>query len=145
MLPVMATQSTYLEQLETVPLLSSFSKRELSKVARAADEIHVKEGRDVVVEGQVGHECFVILNGEATVSRDGRVIATLRNGDHFGELALLDGGPRTATVTATTDLDLLVLGQRQLLGLLEELPGLSRKMLATLASQVRRLDDHLYG
>ena len=141
----MASQSTYLEQLSTVPLLSSFSKRELTKVARAADELHVKAGREVVVEGNVGHECFVILDGEASVSRDGHVIATFRAGDHFGELALLDGGPRTATVTATTDLDLLVIGQRQFLGLLEELPGLSRKMLATLAGQVRRLDDHLYG
>jgi CRP-like cAMP-binding protein len=141
----MASQSTYLEQLSTVPLLSSFSKRELTKVARAADELHVKSGREVVVEGKVGHECFVILDGEAAVSREGHVIATFRAGDHFGELALLDGGPRTATVTATTDLDLLVIGQRQFLGLLEELPGLSRKMLATLAGQVRRLDDHLYG
>ncbi len=79
------------------------------------------------------------------MSREGNVIATIGAGDHFGELALLDGGPRTATVTATTDLDLLVLGQRQFLGLLEELPALSRKMLATLAGQVRRLDDHLYG
>ena len=141
----MATQSTYLEQLASVPLLSSFSKRELTKVARAADELRVKAGRQVVVEGKVGHECFVILSGEATVSRDGHEIATFRAGDHFGELALLDGGPRTATVTAITDLDLLVIGQRQFLGLLEELPGLSRKMLATLAGQVRRLDDHLYG
>jgi CRP-like cAMP-binding protein len=141
----MATQSTYLEQLATVPLLSSFSKRELTKVARAADELHVKAGRQVVVEGKVGHECFVILAGEANVSREDHIIATIRAGDHFGELALLDGGPRTATVTATTDLDLLVIGQRQFLGLLEELPGLSRKILATLAGQVRRLDDHLYG
>jgi CRP/FNR family transcriptional regulator, cyclic AMP receptor protein len=141
----MATQSTYLEQLATVPLLSSFSKRELTKVARAADEVTVKAGRQVVVEGKVGHECFVILAGEASVSREDHVIATFRAGDHFGELALLDGGPRTATVTATTDLDLLVIGQRQFLGLLEELPGLSRKILATLAGQIRRLDDRLYG
>jgi CRP-like cAMP-binding protein len=141
----MASQTTYLEQLGTVPLLASFSKRELAKVAKAADEVLVPAGREVVVQGEIGHECFVILDGEADVSVDSRVIASFGPGDHFGELALLDGGPRTATVTARTDLDLLVLGRRELLGLLEELPGLSRKMLATLAAQVRKLDDHLYG
>jgi CRP-like cAMP-binding protein len=141
----MATQGTYLEQLAAVPLLSSFSKRELTKVARAADEVHVPAGRMVVEQGHVGHECFVILSGDASVTVDGKEIATFGPGDHFGELALLDGGPRTATVTATSELDLLVLGQRQFLGLLEELPALGRKMLATLAGQIRALDDHLYG
>jgi CRP/FNR family transcriptional regulator, cyclic AMP receptor protein len=141
----MAPQSSYLEQLATVPLFSAFSRRELTKVAKAADEIHVKAGRDVVVQGKVGHECFVILAGEAVVSRDGTTIAKFAAGDHFGELALLDGGPRTATVRAESDLDLLVLGQRQFLSLLEEVPALSRKMLTTLAGQVRQLDDHLYG
>jgi CRP/FNR family transcriptional regulator, cyclic AMP receptor protein len=145
MLRGVASQTAYLDQLASVPLLSSFSKRELSRVARATDEIHVAAGRQVVVEGSTGHECFLIRTGEATVSRDGKVIAQLGSGDHFGELALLDGGPRTATVTADTDLDLLVLGQREFLALLEDLPALSRKILATLAAQVRRLDDHLYG
>jgi len=141
----MANQSTYLEQLATVPLLSSFSKRELTKVARAADEVHVAAGRTIVEQGHVGHECFVILSGTASVTVDGTQIASFGPGDHFGELALLDGGPRTATVTASSDLDLLVLGQREFLGLLEELPALGRKMLATLAGQIRELDDHLYG
>jgi CRP/FNR family transcriptional regulator, cyclic AMP receptor protein len=145
MLGTMASQSTYLEQLATVPLFSAFTRRELGKVARAADEVSVPAGRDVVVQGKIGHECFVILSGEATVSRDGTTIAKFTDGDHFGELALLDGGPRTATVTAATDLQLLVLGQRQFLSLLEEVPPLSRKMLTTLAGQVRELDDHLYG
>ncbi len=141
----MASQGTYLEQLATVPLFSTFSKRELTKVARAADEIEVVAGRAVVVEGKVGRECFIILSGDAVVSRDGKTIANFGPGDHFGELALLDGGPRTATVTAKTDLSLLVLGQREFLSLLEEVPGLSRKMLTTLAEQVRALDEHLYG
>lgn len=141
----MAISSSYSEQLATVPLFSSFSKRELAKVARAADEVHVPAGRQIVHEGRAGHECFVLLKGQAEVSRDGKSIAKAGPGDHFGELALLDGGPRTASVTATTDLDVLVLGQREFLALLEELPSLSRKIMATLAGQVRRLDDHLYG
>ena len=146
MLRVMATQSTYLEQLATVPLLSSFSKRELTKVARAADEVTVKAGRQVVVEGKVGRECFVILEGEASgVAR--RTTSSPRSGagDHFGELALLDGGPRTATVTATPTSTCWCSASASSSALLEEVPGLSRKMLATLAGQVRRLDDHLYG
>jgi len=141
----MASQSGYLEQLATVPLFSAFSTRELAKVAKAADEVHVQAGHEVVVQGKIGHECFVILAGEAAVTRDGITIAKLAAGDHFGELALLDGGPRTASVRAESDLDLLVLGQRQFLSLLEEVPALSRKMLTTLAGQVRQLDDHLYG
>ncbi len=141
----MASQSTYLEQLASVPLFSAFSRRELGKVAKAADEVQVPAGRSIVEEGKVGHECFVILSGQATVTRDGTTIAEFGPGDHFGELALLDGGPRTATVTAGTDLDLLVLGQREFLSLLEEVPALSRKVLTTLAGQVRVLDDHLYG
>lgn len=141
----MASHGTYLEQLATVPLFSAFSKRELTKVARAADEVQVVAGREVVVEGKVGRECFIILSGDTVVSRDGTTIAKFSAGDHFGELALLDGGPRTATVTADTDLSLLVLGQREFLSLLEEVPALSRKMLTTLARQVRQLDDHLYG
>ena len=94
----MASHSTYLEQLATVPLFSTFSRRELTKVARAADEVKVSAGRAVVVEGKVGRECFIILSGDAIVSRDGTTIANFGPGDHFGELALLDGGPRTATV-----------------------------------------------
>ncbi len=141
----MASQSTYLEQLATVPLFSAFSRRELTKVARAADEVKVEAGRQVVVEGKVGRECFIILAGHAQVSRDGKPIATFGPGDHFGELALLDGGPRTATVTATSDLSLLVLGQREFLSLLEEVPALSRKMLTTLAGWLRQLDENLYG
>ncbi len=141
----MASQSSYLEQLATVPLFSAFSRRELAKVAKAADEVQIRADHPVVIEGHTGHECFVITAGEAEVSRDGTPIAKLSAGDHFGELALLDGGPRTATVTATTDMTLLVLGQREFLSLLEEVPALSRKMLTTLAGQVRRLDDHLYG
>jgi CRP-like cAMP-binding protein len=126
-------------------MMSAFSKKELGKVAKATDEVHVKAGREIVHEGNAGHECYVVLKGKADVERGGKQIATFGPGDHFGELALLDGGPRTASVVAQTDMDLLVLGQREFLALLEEIPGLSRKIMGNLAGQVRRLDDTLYG
>ena len=118
---------------------------ELERVARAADEVHVEAGRQLVEEGRPGNECYVIIQGTATVSREGNVIATIGAGDHFGELAVLDGGPRTATVTATSDLDLLVIGRRAFTALLEDVPGLNHKVLVNLARMVRDLDAHVYG
>jgi CRP/FNR family transcriptional regulator, cyclic AMP receptor protein len=144
MLRGMASRDSYLDQLRSVPMMSAFSKKELTKVARATDEVHVKAGREIVHEGKAGHECYVVLKGKADVVLKGKAIATFGPGDHFGELALLDGGPRTASVVAKTDMDLLVLGQREFLALLEEIPGLSRKIMGNLASQIRRLDDTLY-
>jgi CRP-like cAMP-binding protein len=141
----MVTRGDYLKQLATVSLLRSCNKRELERVARVADEVHLDSGRKVVEEGQTGNECYVVISGTATVSREGTVIATIGAGDHFGELAVLDGGPRTATVTATSDLDLLVIGRREFTALLEDVPGLNRKVLTNLAQWVRRLDEHVYG
>ncbi len=134
-----------LEYLEEIPLFSPFSKRDLQKIARASDEITVEAGRVIVEEGSTGHECYVILEGTATVRRRGRRVATLETGSQFGELALLDGGPRTATVTADTDMVLLVLGQREFLGVLDEVPGLAQKILASLATRLRDLDRKTYG
>ncbi|HEY5247586.1 MAG TPA: cyclic nucleotide-binding domain-containing protein [Dermatophilaceae bacterium] len=141
----MANRREYLEQLASVPLLRSCSKRELERVARVADEVHLEAGRTVVEEGHPGNECYVIISGSATVSREGTVIAEIGPGDHFGELAVLDGGPRTASVLATTDLDLLVIGRREFTALLEDVPGLTHKVLVNLAHWVRQLDEDVYG
>ena len=140
----MATRSQYLEHLATVPLFASLSKRDLQKLARASDEISLEKDRVLVEQDATGHEAFVILEGQAVVKRGGRKLATLGPGDHFGELALLDGGPRTASVIAVTDLQVLVLGQREFAGLLDEVPGLAHKVLANLAAWVRELDAKIY-
>src|SRR4051794_21137210 len=102
----MANRNERLERLAAVPLFRSSSKRELEKIDRAADEVVVEAGRVLVTQDQTGRDCYVIMSGTASVSRDGREIATLGPGQSVGELAVLDGGPRTATVTAVTDLDL---------------------------------------
>lgn len=133
--------SRYIEHLAAIRLFSSCSTRDLQKIARASDEIEVEAGRELTVEGQPGHEAFVIVEGSASVVIGDRHVAELGAGRHFGELALLDGGPRTATVVALTPMTLLVINQRAFLSLLDDVPGLARKVMATLAAQVRELDQ----
>lgn len=141
----MAGHSTYLDHLAALPLFSSCSRRDLQKIARAGDEVTVEPGRILVDQGAIGREAFVILEGTAVVKRNGRKIATFGPGDHFGELALLDHGPRTATVQAETELRVFVLGSRKFLSVIDDVPSLSHKLMAALASRVRELDARTYG
>lgn len=138
-------RNSYLDSLAQIPLFASMSKRDLQKIAKASDEIDVPVGKVLVEQGTRGREAFVIIEGSATVKRNGRKVATFGPGDHFGELALLDGGPRTATVVADTPAKVLVIGQREFAGVLDEVPGLARKMLATMASTIRDLDQRAFG
>lgn len=136
----MARKDEKLEQLGRMWLFSACSKRDLQMIGRASDEVAVAAGKALTDEGRPGHEFYLILEGEATVRRKGRKVATLRDGQYFGELSLLDRGPRTATVTADTDMRLLVLGQREFNGLLDEVPGLAHKLLRTMAERLRDSD-----
>jgi CRP-like cAMP-binding protein len=135
--------SSYLEHLHSVPLFRACNRRELSKIARATDEVHLAAGTTLMEQGSPGREAFVIVSGRASVRVGDREVAELGPGQHVGELALLDGGVRTATVVALTDMDLLVIHQRAFLGLLDEVPGLSRKVLTSLAGMVRDLNEQL--
>jgi CRP/FNR family transcriptional regulator, cyclic AMP receptor protein len=128
------------DHLAAVPLFSALTKRDLQQVLQASDEIEVEPGRELITEGRVGHEFFLILEGQAEVGRNGERIATLGPGDYFGELALLDHGPRSATVIAETDMKLVVLGQREFAGLVETVPGLAAKLLPGLAHRLREVD-----
>jgi CRP/FNR family cyclic AMP-dependent transcriptional regulator len=129
------------EQLAKVRLFSAFNKKELALIAKASDEVDVPAGKTLVVEGSPGHEFFLILDGEATVRRNGRKVASLGSGQYFGELALLDRGPRNATVVAETPMHLLVLGQREFGGVLDEVPILAHKLLTIMAGRLREADD----
>lgn len=140
----MAGNNAYLKNLAQVPLFSSCSNRELQKIARASDEITIDDERVLVEQDAIGHEFFVIIDGTADVKRSNRRIAELGPGDHFGELALFDGGPRTATVVATSPMRVLVLGQREFAGLLDEVPGLAHKVLRSMAARIRELDAKIY-
>jgi CRP-like cAMP-binding protein len=138
----MPRHDAFLSHLAEVPLFSALSKKELALVARRAEEVKVDPGRVLVTEGSTGSEFFVIIDGNAKVSRRGRKVATLGPGAAFGELALLDRAPRNATVTAETPMDLVVLGQREFGGIIDEVPGFSRKLLAGMARRLRDADAH---
>lgn len=138
-------KTAYLDHLARVPLFRSLSRRDLQRVGRAADELRVEAGRVLTEQGTVGRECFVIVEGTAAVRRNGRKVATLGPGDAVGELALLDRGPRTATVVAEGPMTVLVIGARELSGLLDDVPALGKKLLAVLASRVRELDGKAFG
>ena len=135
----------YLDHLASVPLFSGCTTKELRDIAKATVELTLDEGKEFVTQGDVGREAFIIVEGSADVSRGGQKIATLGPGDCVGELALLDHGPRTATVVANTALTVLVLGPREFSGLLDEVPTLNHKILAALASRVRELDSQNFG
>lgn len=137
--------TSYVDHLASLPLFSSCSKRELQRIARAGDEVTVEAGKVLVDQGDTGREAFVILSGTASVRRNGRKIASLGMGDPFGEMALLDHGPRTASVVAESELHVFVLTARRFNAVLEEAPGLSRKLMASLASRVRELDSKTFG
>src|SRR3954468_15738537 len=141
----MSRRSDFLQHLARVPLFAALSRKELQLVARRGEDISVKAGKVLVTEGEMGHQYFVILGGNATVTRRGRRIATLGPGAGFGELSLLARQPRNATVTAATDMELVVLGQREFAGLIDDVPGFARKLLGTLANRVREADAKTIG
>jgi CRP/FNR family transcriptional regulator, cyclic AMP receptor protein len=138
-------RNSYLDSLAQIPLFSSMSKRDLQKIAKASDEVEVPTGKVLVEQGARGREAFVVIEGRATVKRNGRKVATFGPGDHFGELALLDGGNRMATIVADTPMRVLVIGQREFSGVIDEVPGLAHKVLASMASTIRDLDQKAYG
>ena len=122
-------------------MFSTCSRKDLQKLGKASDEIEVKQGKVLVEEGKPGHEFFLIEDGTAEVRRNNRKVATLARGQFFGELSLLDRGPRSATVIANTDMTLVVLGQREFLGVIDEVPAMAHKLLAALAGRLREADS----
>ena len=137
----MAHDDPFVEQLRQVTFFSACSRKDLRKVAKRSEDRQVAAGTTIVNEGDNGTEFFVILDGTVSVSRQGRKVATLGPGSGFGELALLlDKTPRNATVVADTDLELVVVSQRQFARLLDEVPGFTRKMLAGTAHRLREAD-----
>jgi CRP-like cAMP-binding protein len=129
-----------LELLHRIPLFSAFDRRQLERVGMLADEIDVPADRCLMAQGDRGVEMFVIVAGQVRVERDGQRINTLGPGDFFGEIALLDGGPRTATVTADEPSRLLVLTHREFHSLMEEFPEVAAEVLNSLAHRIRRLE-----
>jgi CRP/FNR family transcriptional regulator, cyclic AMP receptor protein len=140
----MARQA-HLDHLQSVPLFSTCSKKELQAVARASDELRLDAGRTLCKQASIGREAFVIIDGTATVRRNGKKVASLGAGDCFGELALIDHKPRTATVVADTDLKVLVLGAREFAAIVDDVPTFARKLMRSMADRIRELDAKAYG
>jgi CRP-like cAMP-binding protein len=134
-------RNSKVDRLQDVQLFSSCTVKELTQIARASDEVAVGEGTSVVTEGSLGHEFYLILDGRTAVSRGGKPVAELGPGQYFGEMSLLDGAPRNATVTALAPTKLMVLGQREFAALLDSTPGVARKLLTQMAARLRAADD----
>jgi CRP/FNR family transcriptional regulator, cyclic AMP receptor protein len=123
--------------LHNVPIFSDCSPKDLSAVARGLKEVNHKAGTVIAREGDPGVGLFVIVDGEAKVTIGGKLKTKLGPGEFFGEIALLDGGPRTATVTAETDMKLLGLTEWVFRGLLQEHPAIAVKTLQAMAGRLR--------
>lgn len=133
------------DMLASVPLFSGLARRHLRDLAQLADEVRYRAGERVVRQGQLGETFYVILEGEAKVVRGGRTVARLRPGDFFGEISLLDGGPRTATVVAETPLVAVRIHRREFVRLVRAEPDVGVRVLAEVAQRIRRADRPLTG
>ena len=127
-----------IELLKRVPLFAGCSKSELKELALIADEIDLRDGHVLTREGRPGREFFVMVEGTAQVTRKDKKIADLGSGDWFGEIALLTDAPRTATVTATSPVDVLVITDRSFHRVVETMPSIALKVLAVVGERLAR-------
>ena len=129
------------QQLARSPFFAHGSAAERLALAKAADLVAAEPGDALVHEGRRGHEFFAILDGTAEVRRNGKLVATLGPGDCFGELALLGDGTRTASVVASTAMELAVIDRRAFGAVLDDAPAFTRTLFAYLAGRLRRADE----
>jgi len=126
-----------IDLLRRVALFKGCSKRELGEIARIADEIDFPEGKTLITQGEPGRQCFVLIEGSVDVIKDGKKLPELRGGaEIFGEIALLSGGPSTATVTTKTPVRALVIGPQQFQSLLERWPSIQRRVLHAMSERL---------
>jgi len=125
-----------IELIKRVPLFARCSKRELEEIAALADELDMPADRNLTKEGAVSHEFVVLVSGAAAVKRNGRTINRLSGGDFLGELALVTGRPRTATVTTTEPSRLLVITAAAFRRLMRDTPSIQAKVLEAVVSRL---------
>lgn len=121
--------------VSALPLFAKCSKQEIELIAKRAEEIDIDAGRDLMREGETGKEFFVIRSGTAEVRRGGQVIAELGPGDFVGEMALVEETRRTATVTATSPMDVFVITTGAFRTLCERLPGVADRVNAAIRAR----------
>ena len=140
-----ATNKQLMTVLGAVPLFEDLSQKQLKKVADLAEVARFMAGATLVKQGEIGDSFYVVLTGQAKVVANKRTMNHLLPGDHFGEISLLDGGPRSASVTAETEMTLVIITQKDFLALLAKDPEITVCLLEGMARTVRRLDRSLAG
>jgi CRP/FNR family transcriptional regulator, cyclic AMP receptor protein len=132
----MLRKNAKIELLKSVPLFSECSRKHLNEIAGIADEIDLRDGKELTKEGQPGREFFVLIEGTADVTKGSRRVNRIGPGDFFGEIALVRQTPRTATVAATSPIRALVITERSFRSLLEHQPEIQGKVMSALAARL---------
>ena len=126
------------DRLRSIPLFRELSKQEIKHITSLMTPVQIPAGRTLIKEGDVGREFMIILDGTATVRRNGRKVAEVGPGDILGEISILSGAPRNADVVASTDMTVEVLNPREFHALLDENATITRKILT---AAVKRLSE----
>jgi CRP/FNR family transcriptional regulator, cyclic AMP receptor protein len=135
------TQNLKVETLRRAPLFSDLSKRELTDLARTSEDMEVEAGKVLCREGEVGREFFVIIDGDVEITRRGKPVKRREGDEFFGEIALLEDIPRTATVTARTPVRFFVLTARDFRQLVKRSPSVESKVLRSVARRLAELSE----
>lgn len=141
----MAKRSVYVDHLRGNSLFAELTRKELERVASAGTEIDLRAGTTVMAEGQPGRSAMVVLSGSMVVRRNGRKLRDVQEGEIIGEMSLLDDLPRSATVECSTDCSVLEIIGGQFRAVVDDVPAIRNKLLATLATRVRDLDRRNLG
>ncbi|MGI9623116.1 MAG: cyclic nucleotide-binding domain-containing protein [Acidimicrobiales bacterium] len=132
------------DRLHAAPLFAACDKKELDRLAAAVDTIDVADGKALLRQGAVNHEAFIIETGEAEVTIDGNLVATIPAGEMVGEIGLLTRSPATATVTAKGDISVLLIPHQRFDAIVSDTPGLAMAIAKELAERLRATDDRLH-
>jgi CRP/FNR family transcriptional regulator, cyclic AMP receptor protein len=138
-------RDSYRTHIEAVPLFAHCNSHQVDHVLKVADELNIPAGTAFIREGEVGREMFIIVDGTADVTRNGSPIAEIGRNDFVGELSVLRHAKRNATVTARTDLDVLVLTNNVIEPLLDDIPGLAKALLYDVVDRLNAEEERAAG
>lgn len=144
-MPVFTNKQQRVDALRETAIFGAMPKKELAALDRHVTGVTLDAGTEMARQDRAPQQMFLIVNGTATVRRNKRKIATLGPGDTVGELSLLDGGKQSATVTADTECQALVVPVNEFKAMLEESPTFAHNLLKSLATRLRNADNHIVG